>query len=242
MRFVGVDPIKESIPVRPAAHYIMGGINTDINGKCEIEGIYAAGEAACVSLHGANRLGTNSTAECLAWGRIVGDEISKALKAKEKAVEIDDKVIKEVEDEIFVKLINKNGPENLYKIRNELRSLMDKNVGVFRDGENLEKSAKGIRELTERYDKIKISDKSRIYNTDLITAIELKTMLLLSKMVVMGAINRKESRGAHSRRDYPKRDDENFLKHTIFRKKDEEIEIDYSPVNITMWKPVERKY
>ncbi|MDY6820321.1 MAG: succinate dehydrogenase/fumarate reductase flavoprotein subunit [Deferribacterota bacterium] len=242
IRFAGKDPIKDYIPIRPAAHYSMGGIHTDINGKCEIEGIYAAGEAACVSLHGANRLGSNSTAECLVWGHIVGDEISKALKTKEKPVELDSKLLKEVEDEIFVKLLNKNGSENLYEIRNKLRDLMDKNVGVFRDSEDLEKADKTIRELTERYNNIKIVDKNRIYNTDLITAIELKTMLLLSKMIVMGAINRKESRGGHARRDYPKRDDENFLKHTIFRKKGDEVEIDYSPVNISMWKPVERKY
>ena len=242
IRFAGKDPIKDYIPIRPAAHYSMGGIHTDINGKCEIEGIYAVGEAACVSLHGANRLGSNSTAECLAWGHIVGDEIAKILKREEKTVDVDDKAVKEVENDIFNKLLSKNGEENLYTIRKELRVLMDKNVGVFREEKNLHRAAKTIDELIQRYNNIKISDKNRIYNTDLISAIELKTMLLLSKMIVMGAISRKESRGGHARRDYPNRDDDNFLKHTIFRKKDEEIEIDYSPVNITMWKPVERKY
>jgi succinate dehydrogenase / fumarate reductase flavoprotein subunit len=242
IRFAGVDPINDFIPIRPAAHYSMGGIHTDINGKCEIEGIYAAGEAACVSLHGANRLGSNSTAECLAWGHIVGDEVSHLLRAEKRIIDIDESVLKEVEDEIFVKLMNKNGSENLYKIRSDLRNLMDRNVGVFRDEEHLKKAEKGIEELFLRYDNIKISDKNRIYNTDLISAIELKTMLLLSKMIVMGAINRKESRGGHARRDYPQRDDENFLKHTQFKKQNGKLVIDYLPVNISMWKPVERKY
>ena len=242
MRFAGVDPINDYIPIRPAAHYSMGGIHTDINGKCEIEGIYAAGEAACVSLHGANRLGSNSTAECLAWGHIVGDEVTKALKREKKIMEVGDQMLKEVENNIFVNLLSKNGSENLYKIRNDLRNIMDKNVGVFRNEKQLQSAEKEIDELMERFDNIKISDKNRIYNTDLISAIELKTMLILSKMIVMGAINRKESRGGHARRDYPDRDDENFLKHTLFKKQDGKIIIDYIPVNITMWKPIERKY
>ena len=242
IRFAGKDPIKDFIPIRPAAHYSMGGIHTDINGKCEIEGIYAAGEAACVSLHGANRLGSNSTAECLVWGGIVGDEIAKNLKTEKDVIDIGDESIKEVENEIFKGLLSKNGNENLYTIRKELRVLMDKYVGVFREEKNLRKAEKEINELINRYNNIKISDKNRIYNTDLISAIELKTMLLLSKMVVMGAINRKESRGGHARRDYPNRDDENFLKHTLFKKEGNDILISYAPVNITMWKPVERKY
>ena len=119
---------------------------------------------------------------------------------------------------------------------------MNKNVGVFRNEEQLQLAEKEINELIERFDNIKISDKNRIYNTDLISAIELKTMLMLSKMIVLGAINRKESRGGHSRRDYPARDDENFLKHSLFKKQNGKITINYIPVNITMWKPVERKY
>jgi len=241
IKYRGIDPIKEPIPVRPVAHYLMGGIHVDIDGKTPIPNIWAAGETACVSVHGANRLGTNSTAECLVWGAITGEKATKWAIEQKGFPEVPSSTVKEAVGRVR-EILEKDGKENLYAIRKELRTTMDHNVGVFRTEEGLKNALNKIKELKERYKDIKITDKGLLYNTDLISALEVGFMLDVAEVVVTGALARKESRGAHARRDYPKRDDENWLKHTLAYWTEKGPRLEYIPVKITTWKPVERKY
>lgn len=242
MKFVGIDPVYEPIPIRPVWHYLMGGIHTDINGATSIKGIWAAGECACVSLHGANRLGTNSTAECLAWGKITGAEAAKYVMGLEKEVPLPQDQINKEKAFIFDDLLKRDGSESLYVIRSELQSTIDRYMGIFRTGEEMEEGLKKIRQLKERYQKISVRDKSRVYNTDLIYALELGFMLDVAEVVVAGGLRRQESRGAHARRDFPERDDANWLKHTLAYWTPEGPRFEYCPVKITTWKPVKRQY
>jgi len=242
MKFLGLDPIFEPIPVRPVAHYSMGGIETDIKGKTKMEGIWAAGEVACISLHGANRLGTNSTAECLVWGGIAGADIEKYLRTNPKVPDVPKDHVEEEEKRIFQDLLGRDGDENPYQLRKELREVMDFHMGVFRTGDEISAGLEKIRKLKERFNNIKIQDKSRIYNSNLINTLELENMLLLAETMIIAALAREESRGGHSRRDFPKRDDENWLKHTLITLTDDGPKLDYKDVTITKWKPVERKY
>jgi succinate dehydrogenase / fumarate reductase flavoprotein subunit len=242
IEFVGLDPIEEPIPVRPVAHYSMGGIETDINGLTRIPGLWVAGEAACVSLHGANRLGSNSTAECLAWGGITGAEAGKYLAGGAELTEVSEGRVKEEENRVFGKMMGSNGPENPYDIKRELREMMDAKVSVFRTGVELEEMVSKVKELKERFGKIRVQDKRRSYNSNLVHVLELENLLELADVMVTGAVERKESRGAHARRDFPTRDDDNWLKHTLAFKTPDGPKLDYKKVNITTWKPVERKY
>lgn len=242
IRFIGVDPIHEPIPIRPVAHYSMGGIETNINGATRAKGIWAAGEAGCVSLHGANRLGSNSTAECLVWGKITGQEAVKYISEKSDFPDAPMDQFKDEEKRIFEDLISKNGSESLYKIKTELRANFDHNVGVFRTGEDLEKAYNKVLELKKRVQNIGIKDKSRAFNTDLITALEVENLLDISEAFVKGALVRTESRGGHARRDFPTRDDDNWLKHTLAFYDKDGAKLDYKSVVINTWKPIERKY
>ena len=242
IEFNDLDPIEEPIPCRPVAHYSMGGIETDIKGSTRVKGIFAAGEAACVSLHGANRLGSNSTAECLVWGKITGAEAAAHCKEhKEPAAAPQTRIDSEYK-RIYTDLLSKKGTENVYDIKRELRSCMDVNVGVFRTGEELSQGLQKIQSLRKRYSNISIEDKSSVYNTNLYHALELGSLLDLAEVMVMGALNRTESRGGHARRDCPERDDANWLKHTLAFCTESGPKLDYKPVTITTWKPVERKY
>ena len=242
MKFLGTDPIVSPIPVSPVAHYSMGGIETDINGVTSIHGIWAAGEAACVSLHGANRLGTNSTAECLVWGGICGAEIADYLAADAMLEDLPEDRIGAEEQRIFGKLLQQRGKENPYRIRSELRLLMDACMGVYRTHDTMAKGLKSLGELKERFGEIFVSDKGRIYNTNLINALELENLLDLAEVTIMSGLARKESRGAHARTDFAKRDDQDWLRHTLVKWAPEGPQIDYKPVAVTHWKPVERKY
>jgi succinate dehydrogenase / fumarate reductase flavoprotein subunit len=242
IEFVGLDPIEEPIPVRPVAHYSMGGIETDINGLTRVPGLWVAGEAACVSLHGANRLGSNSTAECLAWGGITGGEAAKYLEGGAGLTEVSESRVKEEENRVFGEMMGRNGPENPYEIKRELRELMDAKVSVFRTGADLEEMVSKVKELKARFDKIRVQDKRRSYNSNLVHVLEIENLLELAEVMVGGAVERKESRGAHARRDFPTRDDDNWLKHTLAFKTPDGPKLDYKKVNITTWKPVERKY
>lgn len=242
MEFNDFDPITEPIPCRPVAHYSMGGIETDLNGLTRVKGIWAAGEAACVSMHGANRLGSNSTAECLVWGRITGAEAAKYCHDKKEMPPAAEPAAKAEEQRVFGELLSKNGTENLYDIRRELRATMDQYVGVFRTGEELTKALDIIHQLQKRFANISIADKNRAYNTNLIHALELQNLLDLADVMVTGALARTESRGGHARRDYPNRDDEKWLKHTLAWHTPQGPKLDYKPVTITKWKPTERKY
>jgi len=242
MKFNFIDPIYKPIPIRPAAHYFMGGVHTDINGATPIEGIWAAGEAACVSLHGANRLGSNSTTECLVWGKITGDEAAK-YASKHKAIPSPPKaaMLKDEEARVFSRF-SPDGKESAYALRRELQRTMDSKVGVFRTGTDLKAALDKIQEIKRQLPGIKVKDRGRIYNTDLLSALEVDNLLDLAEIIVAGALARTESRGAHSRRDFPKRDDVNWLKHTLAHYTPKGPRLDYIPVTITMWQQVERKY
>jgi len=241
IKFVGVDPVEEPIPVRPVSHYTMGGIHTNVNCESSVKGLYAAGEAGCVSIHGANRLGSNSTAECLVFGRVAGE------RAAEYALSVDyshvsGEVYKEEESRIFDEILGRSGDENPYQLKKELNETMDKNLWIFRTEDELKEAVKKIKELKDRFNNIEVVDKSKGFNTDLVYAFEVGYMLDLAEIVAIGALNRTESRGAHYRLDYPNRDDEDWLKHTLAYYTPDGPRFEYIPVTITKWKPVERTY
>jgi len=242
MKFVDVDPVYESIPVRPVFHYTMGGIHTDINGATPMKGVWAAGEAACGSLHGANRLGTNSTAECLVWGKITGAEAAKYVAEFEGELKAPKEAVARAREFLYQDLLKRDGKESVYQIRQELQKNIDANLGVFRTGEKLKKGLEKMQELKERYKRVSVRDKSRVYNVDLMYSLELGFMLDVAELAIKGALMREESRGGHARLDFTERDDENWLKHTIYTYSTEGPQLDYSPVDISIWKPVERKY
>jgi succinate dehydrogenase / fumarate reductase, flavoprotein subunit len=242
IEFNDLDPIDTPIPCRPVAHYSMGGIETNLHGATRVKGIWAAGEAACVSLHGANRLGANSTAECLVWGKITGEETGRYCGETRQAAPLPEALVAAEHRRIFDTLLSANGNENLYDIRRELRSTMDIHVGVFRTGPELSQGLEKIRLLRKRYANIRIEDKSLVYNTNLYHALEIGNLLDLAEVMVMGALARAESRGAHARRDYPNRDDANWLKHTLAFYTEQGPALDYKSVHIDTWHPVERKY
>jgi succinate dehydrogenase / fumarate reductase flavoprotein subunit len=241
IKFLGLDPIEKAIPIRPVAHYSMGGIETDITGLTRVAGVWAAGEAACVSLHGANRLGSNSTAECLVWGGIAGREIAAALPGIEAAVPLP---VEQAEGALgrVREVLARRGDENLYALRRELRETMDAKVGVFRNGADLASALATVREIRERAAHAPVADQSRVYNSNLIHALELENLVDLAEVTVAGALAREESRGAHARRDFPTRDDESWLRHTLAFHTPEGPRFEHKPVTIDMWKPVERKY
>jgi succinate dehydrogenase / fumarate reductase flavoprotein subunit len=240
IKFLGVDPITTPIPIRPVAHYSMGGIETDINGLTRLPNVWAAGEAACVSLHGANRLGSNSTAECLVWGGITGGEIVNALAGLVCAAVPQDKV--SAAEKRIEALLTRTGAENLYELRRELRAVMDRDVAVFRTGEGLASALATVRQLRERSRHAPVADKGRVYNSNLFHALELENLLDLAEITVAGALARQESRGAHARRDFPTRDDDQWLRHTLAFRGSSGPRFEYKPVTINTWKPVERKY
>ncbi len=242
MKFLGLDPITTPIPVRAVAHYSMGGIECDITGKCKVDGVWAAGEVACVSLHGANRLGTNSTAECLVWGGISGREIVKYMQTDPVLPDLPQERVNAEEKRVFSDILNKNGDENPYQIRRELRETVDEHLGVFRSGDSMQEGKDKIWKLAARFEKIKVVDKGRVYNTNLMNVLEIANLLDQAKAMIEAALNREESRGAHARRDFTTRDDKKWLKHTLVNYTPDGPQLDYKPVTITNWKPVERKY
>jgi succinate dehydrogenase / fumarate reductase flavoprotein subunit len=242
MKFLGIDPITEGIPIRPVAHYSMGGIEADIDGRTRAENVWAAGEVACHSMHGANRLGCNSTAECLVWGGITGREISKYLGQGAKLSAAPEKRAREEEKRIFDGLLQQNGTENPAHIRRELRTLMDRHAGVYRNGPSMQEGLDKIAELRRRFRNIAIQDKSRIYNSNLIQTLETENMLQLAEALLFAGLARQESRGGHSRTDFLKRDDEKFLCHSMVYYTGGTPRLESKPVTITTWKPVERKY
>jgi succinate dehydrogenase / fumarate reductase flavoprotein subunit len=241
IKFLGLDPIEKPIPIRPVAHYSMGGIETDIDGLTRVAGIWAAGEAACVSLHGANRLGSNSTAECLVWGGIAGREIAAALPGLGAAAPLPADGAAAAEDRVRG-VLARQGNENLYELRRQLRATMDASVGVFRTGDGLATALAAVREIRGRAARAAVADKSRVYNSNLVHALELENLVDLAEVTVAGALAREESRGAHARRDFPTRDDETWLRHTLAFHDADRPRFDHKPVTIDMWKPVERKY
>jgi succinate dehydrogenase/fumarate reductase flavoprotein subunit len=243
MTYAGVDPIFEPIPVRPGAHYHMGGIETDEWGATELAGLYAAGEAACVSVHGGNRLGGNSLMETITFGRRSGQAAAEhALSVPEPG---DGGEAARADAEAWIRsLLDNTVGERPWRIRDELGQSMLENFGVFRYAEKMEKQVEVITGLRERYEAgVVIEDKGDVFNTDLTQVIELGYLLDLASCMLQAGIARKESRGAHSRpADYPDRDDENFLKHSISHWQDGGPVLSYKDVRMTKWEPMERKY
>ncbi len=240
-KFNGIDAHVEPIPIHPAAHYTMGGIDTNVKTTTLYSNVFAAGENACVSIHGSNRLGSNSTNECLALGNVAGIVAAEwALSHDFK--ELDSSAVNAEEKRIWEDLLKRDGGENVAKIRDDLRINLDKNVGVFRTDELLEKGLKNVKSYQERYSRISIEDKSSTFNMELQWALELGFMLDLAEIITVGAILRKESRGAHYRRDFPERDDKNFMKHTVATFSRDGPKISYIPVVKTKWEPTVRSY
>lgn len=242
IKFAGVDPIEDPIPIRPTAHYTMGGIHTDIDGFTGLKGLWAAGETTSISIHGANRLGTNSTAECLIWGRIVGEQAAQHIMRGGVASKPDREGAASEEKRIYDTILGRETGEDLYVIGNELRALMDSKVGIFRTGKDIRDAAERIGELKEMFSRVVVEDKSRTYNTDLTGALELENLLDLAEVTVLAANRRRESRGSHYRLDYPKRDDDKWLKHILVHYDPKKPKMRYSKVVITRWKPEERRY
>ena len=237
----GVDPVKEYIPIRPAAHYSMGGIKANVKTETPIAGLYTAGECSCISIHGANRLGTNSTAECLVFGAVAGEEAAKrALSTSFK--EISEEKLALEEKRVYDGILGSEGGERVPVIRDEMRRTMNEKVWIFRRGDQLQDGLKKIKELKERFKRIKVEDKRGPFNSGLTEALQLDFMLDLAEVTIYCALARTESRGAHTRRDYPKRDDANWLKHTLAYRTIEGPRLEYSPVTITKWQPAARTY
>lgn len=240
LKFSGIDPSKEPIDVRPVSHYMMGGIHTNIDGATEIQGIWAAGEAACNSVHGANRLGANSTAECLVWGKITGELAAKyVLEAKSPQFPLH--LVSAEEKRIYDGIFRGSGSVNPYEVKQDLTDMMNEKAYVFRNENDLVDGLKKLRELKQKTWK-HVDDKAKEYNTNFSNVMELDSMFRVAEAILVGAIARKESRGAHARTDYPDRDDKNFLHHTLVYYDTKEPIIKKHPVTITKYKPVERKY
>jgi succinate dehydrogenase/fumarate reductase flavoprotein subunit len=240
IHFTGVDPIEAPIPVRPGAHYSMGGVKTNVWGETDVEGLYAAGESACVSVHGGNRLGGNSLLDTLIFGRRSGLRASEYIKKTTPpppSVQFYDR-----ERQRLARLSAKKEGEKIWPIKTDLGNIMAKGAGVFRTRENLLEAEKGIQQLKARYQDIVLQDKGTVFNTELIAALELGSLLDLAEVIVKGAFAREESRGAHFRKDFPKRNDEQWLKHTLAYYREEGPRLEYAPVNITRYPPKERTY
>ncbi len=241
IKFSDVDPADEILDVRPVCHYMMGGIHSNIDGATELRGVWAAGEAACNSVHGSNRLGANSTSECIVWGNITGTLAAEYIEKGVPSSPWPHHIITAEENRIYDGIFRGNGDANPYEIRQELTDTMDEKAHVFRDEKGLVEGLKKIRQLREQTWK-HVDDKAKEYNTNFSNVMELDSMFRVSEVVLVGAINRKESRGAHARTDYPKRDDTNFLHHTLAYFDPKEPIMKTHPVTITNYQPVERKY
>ncbi len=242
MDFANIDPICEPIPIQPAQHYSMGGIASNKNCETSIAGFYVCGECSCISVHGANRLGGNSLLETIVFGKIAGENAAKFVnKTDFDATDIVEKAVYE-ESQRILALLGKNEGEAFFKIRDELKEVMDEKVGIFRDEENLKAALGKIRELKMRYRNVYVRNKGKVFNQELVNAIELEGMLDIAETICIGASERKESRGSHFRLDYPERDDANWLKHTLVTFAPEGTRVEYKPVNITMYPPKSREY
>jgi succinate dehydrogenase / fumarate reductase flavoprotein subunit len=240
IKFSGIDPAQEPLDIRPVCHYMMGGIHTNIDGATELKGVWAAGEAACNSVHGSNRLGANSTSECIVWGKITGELAAKhALDSKTS--QFPHHLVALEEKRIYDGIFRGSGEYNPYEVRQELTDTMNDKAYVYRTEADLVDGLKNLRDLRAKTWK-HVDDKAKEYNTNFTNVMELDSMFRVAETVLVGAINRKESRGAHARMDYPHRDDANFLHHTLAYYDPKGPIMKKHPVTITRYQPVERKY
>jgi succinate dehydrogenase / fumarate reductase flavoprotein subunit len=245
--YMGLDPVTDLIPIQPTAHYAMGGIPTNASGECVINkkntilpNFYATGEIACVSVHGANRLGTNSLVDILVFGRRSGLAMAE-FAAKNDFTDLPADPEADVAATVD-RLLSSSGSENAADIRAELQSVMMDNCGVYRTEALLKEAAAKIKGLRARYKNVRLGDKGKAFNMELLETMELENLLDLAACTVESALARKESRGAHAREDFPNRDDANFLKHTLAKKSGDGCALSYKPVVITKFQPKERKY
>ncbi len=246
-RLVGIDAVNEPMPVRPTAHYSMGGIPTNNDGRVLssadglVDGLFAAGESACVSVHGGNRLGSNSLLECVVFGRRTGAAIADFVEGR-KLPEIDEgRYIEEAREQIQG-LLDRSGNCRIGELRQEFQDVMTQHCGVFRTQSVMSEGLEKVQQLQDRYQQVYLDDKGKLWNTEIVEALELRNLMLVGQIILTGALNRQESRGSHSREDFPKRDDENFLKHTLAYYSPAGIDIAYRPVALGMFEPKERKY
>ncbi len=246
-RLVGVDAVEEPMPVRPTVHYCMGGIPVNTDGRVRLsadtlsEGFFSAGECSCVSVHGANRLGSNSLLECVVYGRRTGKSIAKYVEKRAFPVFNPDIYLQDAKEEITA-LLTKKGTIRIGQLRQEFQDCMTQHCGVFRTEATMREGIKQIGELKRKYEQIYLDDRGDCWNTELIEAWELQSLMVVGEIILTSALNRQESRGAHSREDFPQRDDQNFLQHTLAYYSPSGIDIDYMPVVIQDFTPVERKY
>lgn len=246
-RLVGIDAVYEPIPVRPTVHYCMGGIpvNTDGRVRCNgnelVESFFAAGECACVSVHGANRLGSNSLLECVVYGRRTGKAIANYV-SNHGFPSIDENYYLEQAQQKIAQLLNQEGSLRIHQLKENFQNSMTEHCGVFRTEGVMKEGLEIIQSLKAQYPQIRLDDQDLCWNTELIEALELQNIMIVGEIILTSAYHRQESRGAHSREDYPERDDRNFLQHTLASYSKEGIKIDYMPVVVNMFEPKERKY
>jgi succinate dehydrogenase / fumarate reductase flavoprotein subunit len=246
-RLVGIDAVHQPMPVRPTVHYSMGGIPVNTDGQVRssssglVDGFFAAGESACVSVHGANRLGSNSLLECVVYGRRTGAALAQFVQ-KRKLPSLDEqRYITEAKQQIQA-LMEQSGQYRIDRIRTAFQDCMTQHCGVFRTAELMQSGLQQLQQLQQQYSQIYLDDKGSCWNTEIVEALEMRSLMIVAQLILTSALNRQESRGAHFREDYSERDDRNFLKHTMAYYSPAGIDLQYRPVTITMFEPQERKY
>ncbi|NCJ07852.1 succinate dehydrogenase/fumarate reductase flavoprotein subunit [Synechococcales cyanobacterium C] len=246
-RLAGVDAVHEPIPVRPTVHYSMGGIPVNTDGQVRsgseglIAGFFAAGECACVSVHGANRLGSNSLLECVVYGRRTGAAIAQLLPAR-KLPAINEAQYLQEAHQMLQELLDQEGDRRIHTVRQQFQDTLTEHCGVFRTQALMEQGLAQIHQLRQELTQIRLDDKGKLWNTEITEALELRSLMTVGEVILTGALHRRESRGAHSREDYPQRDDSQFLKHTLAYVSAAGIDVQYLAVNLSLFEPQERKY
>lgn len=246
-RLLGIDAVNEPMPVRPTVHYSMGGIPTNTGGQVRsgadslVDGFFAAGEAACVSVHGANRLGSNSLLECVVYGKITGATIAQFVQNRQLPRVEEQRYVQEAQAEIQA-LLDQKGKYRINEVRQQFQDAMTQHCGVFRSQEVMGEGLEKLANLQRLYQDVYLDDPGKLWNTEIVEALELRSLMIVGQMILTSALNRQESRGAHSREDFPQRDDGKFLKHTLAYYSPTGIDLAYMPVNLSLFEPQERKY
>ena len=231
LEFAGLDPIETPIPIRPGAHYQMGGVKANAWGETDLPGLFAAGECACVSVHGANRLGGNSLLETIVFGRRAGTRAAESIRDREH-LRVPETILR-IEEQRLKLLLTNPGPERAWQIRDELGKIMSQHLGIFRTQQSMRAAVAALESLKVRADQLCVQDKGLIFNTDLIQALEVQCLLEVAQTIAVSALSREESRGAHYRADFPARNDGAWLRHTLCHRRPSGPALTYSPVTIT---------
>jgi succinate dehydrogenase / fumarate reductase, flavoprotein subunit len=246
-RLAGVDAVVEPIPVRPTIHYCMGGIPVNTDGQVRqsattlVDGFFAAGETACVSVHGANRLGSNSLLECVVYGRRTGASIAAAVQGR-KLPEINEQHYRQTTQAQIQALLNQPGTQRIHTLRQQFQDCMTEHCGVFRSADVMQAGIAQLQNLRQQYQNIRLDDRGKCWNTEIIEALELQSLITVGEVIIHGALQRCESRGAHAREDYPERDDHGYLHHTLAYHSSAGVDVQTMPVNLSLFTPQERKY